>query len=67
MALKDRSEKELEERIKKLEKLIHDKGIGSGYLSRAEEVQRNLNLAVFFGGIAAVLGTATWLLYRSNK
>jgi len=64
MALKEKTKKELEEKVKQLESLIAEKGIGSDYLSRAERVQRDINLALILGATTAVLGITAWTLYR---
>lgn len=64
MDLKEKSRKELENRIDKLERIIAEKGIGSDYLSKAERVQRDLNLAVFLGGTAAALGLTAYAMYK---
>lgn len=64
MGLKEKSKKELEQRIDELEDLIANKGIGSDYLSKAERVQRDLNLAVVLGGAATVLGVTAYALYK---
>jgi len=64
MAIKEKTRKELEEKVKQLENLIAKKGIGSDYLSRAERVQRDINLALILGATTAVLGITAWTLYR---
>lgn len=64
MSLKKKSRKELEAKIKEIERLIHKKGVGSGYLSRAERIQRDVNLALILGGTAAILGAAAWSIYK---
>lgn len=64
MALKEKTQKELEEKIEKLENLIAEKGVGSDYLSRAERVQRDLNLALILGVTTAVLGVTAWTIYH---
>ncbi len=63
MDIKEKTRRELEKRIEKLEDLIATKGIGSEYLQRAERAQRNLNLAVFIGSAAAVIGITAWAIY----
>lgn len=64
MNLKEKSRKELQNRIDELEHLIAKKGIGSDYLSKAERVQRDLNLALFLGGTAAALGLTAYAIYQ---
>lgn len=64
MGIKEKSKKELEERVNKLERLIAKKGIGSDYLGKAERVQRDLNLALFIGTSAIVAGLTIWSIYH---
>ena len=64
MALKEKTQKELEEKLNKLENLIARKGIGSDYLNRAERVQRDINLALILGATTAVLGITAWSIFR---
>lgn len=64
MSIKEKSRKELEERVAKLERLIAKKGIGSDYLGKAERVQRDLNLALFIGTSAIVAGLTIWSIYH---
>ncbi|MEX0662651.1 MAG: hypothetical protein WEA58_14190 [Balneolaceae bacterium] len=64
MSLKKRTRDELENQIEELEDLIAQKGVGSDYLSKAERMQRDLNLALILGGIASVLGITAWSLYK---
>lgn len=54
--------KELERRIKRLENLIEEKGIGSSKLTQARKTQRNVNLAVFLGSLFTVAGLVAWVL-----
>lgn len=57
MKLKELSRKDLED-------LIAEKGIGSGYLKRAERIQRDLNLALLLGSAAILLGITAFTLYK---
>ncbi|WP_020401885.1 hypothetical protein [Gracilimonas tropica] len=66
MDLKKRSREELENKIEHLERLIAKKGVGSDYLSKAERIQRDLNLALILGGTAVLVGTAAWTLLSSR-
>lgn len=66
MSLKEKTIEELENKIERIERVIAKKGIGSDYLSKAEKIQRNLNLALFFGGITLVTGLTAWALLSSN-
>ncbi len=64
MDLKDKTRTELEEKVKKLEKLIETKGAGSQQLTRAKRVQRDINLALILGGVTIALGVTAWSLYK---
>ncbi|MCH2449032.1 MAG: hypothetical protein MK198_02685 [Gracilimonas sp.] len=64
MNLKKKTQEELQNKIKEIEDLIAEKGVGSDYLSKAERVQRDLNLALILGGTAAVLGATAWAIYK---
>jgi hypothetical protein len=66
MSLKNKTKKELENRINELEGVIAKKGIGSDYLSKAERIQRDLNLALILGGAAALVGVTAWTLFSSS-
>lgn len=67
MSLKDKTREELENKIAKLENIIARKGIGSEYLSRAERIQRDVNLALVLGGITVILGVTAWTLLRDSE
>lgn len=67
MGIKDKTRKGLEERVEKLERMIAKKGVGSDYLQKAERVQRNLNLALFLGTTAVVLGVTFWSVYHNSE
>ncbi len=67
MKLKEKSKEELENKIKELENIIAEKGVGSSYLSKAERVQRDLNLALILGGVTAILGITAWSLYKFKE
>lgn len=64
MSLKKKTQKELKDKINEIEDLIAEKGVGSEYLSKAERVQRDLNLALILGGTAVVLGATAWSIYK---
>ncbi|WP_018126564.1 hypothetical protein [Balneola vulgaris] len=66
MNLKERTRKELEEKIENLENIIAKRGLGSDYLAKAEKIQRDANLAIILGSVTAVLGIAAWSVFRSN-
>lgn len=57
MNLKDKSREELEQ-------IIAEKGIGSDYLSKAERIQRDVNLALMLGAATAFLGLTAFTLYK---
>ena len=61
MNLKQRTKEELESKIHELEDFISKKGVGSGYLAKAERAQRNLNISLFFGMTLTVAGLFFWL------
>lgn len=63
MNIKEKTRKELELRVEKLENLIAKKGVGSDYLEKAERVQRDLNLALVIGGTAVFLGLTALSVY----
>lgn len=67
MILKNKTKKELEQRVENLENIIARKGLGSGYLKKAERIQRDLNLALLLGSTAVFLGITTWMLYKKRN
>ncbi len=67
MKATEKTRKELEKRVEKLERLIAKKGIGSDYLGKAERVQRNLNIALFVGTTAVVAGIVIWSASRFGE
>lgn len=56
--------KEFEERLKRIEDLIEDKGVGSRPLNKVKSVQRNVNIGMAVGSLLAVAGLTVWLLNR---
>ncbi|MAO64360.1 MAG: hypothetical protein CL666_05120 [Balneola sp.] len=66
MDLKNKSKKELQQKVNELENLIAKKGVGSSYLSKAERIQRDVNLALILGGAATLVGAAAWTLLKSR-
>ena len=67
MSLKNKTKKELQSRVEELEGIIAKKGVGSDYLSKAERIQRDLNLALILGGAAALVGVTAWTLFNSKE
>lgn len=64
--IKEKTLKELENKVNDLENFISKRGIGSSYLSRAEKIQRNLNISLFVGGVAIVGGIVAYTLLNSD-
>lgn len=62
MEIKEKIKSELEGRVQHLENIIEEKGLGSRQLKKAKNVQRNVNLAVFVGGLIAIAGITFWAL-----
>lgn len=67
MNIKERTGIELEKRIKKLEGLIAEKGVGSSYRRRVDRIQRDVNLALILGASSAILGLGVWAILKSRK
>lgn len=67
MSIKNKTKKELEQKIEELEETISKHGIGSDYLSKAERIQRDVNLALMLGGAATLVGVTAWTLFKSSK
>lgn len=55
---------EFEERFKKLENFIEEKGIGSKQLNKARDVQKKTNAAIFLGSVITLAGIAIWALNK---
>ncbi|NGP77864.1 hypothetical protein G3570_14545 [Balneolaceae bacterium YR4-1] len=66
MGIKDKTRKELEERVRELENIIAHKGVGSSYLQKAERIQRDINIALLLGATTAVVGLTAWAVYKSR-
>lgn len=67
MDIQNKAKAELENRIQKIEHLIAEKGVGSSYLHRAKKTQRNINLAIFVGGIITIAGLTAWAMSSSES
>lgn len=66
MKVKEKAREELENRMNKLEKMVTQKGVGSHYLQKAERVQKNVNIGLAVGLIAATAGLLLWATSDSD-
>lgn len=64
MDIAEKTRREIDKNVDKLENLIAQNGIGADYLQKAERVQRNLNLALLTGSMAVLLGLTAWTVYH---
>ena len=64
MNTKEKTVNEIEKRLNKIERLIAEKGVGSDYLSRAERIQRDINIALFAGSVGLIAGVSVWAWYK---
>ncbi|TVR29035.1 MAG: hypothetical protein EA412_00980 [Chitinophagaceae bacterium] len=64
MNLKEKTQKELEEKVEALENLIARRGVGSDYLEKAERIQRDLNIALVLGTATVILGVTALAVYK---
>ncbi|MCX2742764.1 hypothetical protein OO013_02740 [Mangrovivirga sp. M17] len=67
MDIKNKAKDELEKRIHEIENYIAKRGVGSGYLNKAQRIQRNLNLALAVGAVVTIAGIATWALLSNHE
>jgi hypothetical protein len=58
---------EFEDRVKKLENYIEEKGLGSRQLYKAKKVQRTMNTIVFLGGLLTIAGIAIWQIGKDKE
>ena len=65
MEFTEKVKEELEGRIKYLENLIEEKGIGSKQLKKARKTQRNVYLAILAGSLITVAGIIIWVVSNS--
>lgn len=64
MDIAEKTRREIDKSVDKLENLIAKNGIGADYLQKAERVQRNLNLVLLTGSMAVLLGLTAWTVYH---
>mgnify|MGYP006273712979 FL=1 len=64
MDTKEKTAREIERRLHKIERLIAEKGVGSEYLGRAERIQRDLNIALFAASVGVVAGLSIWAYFQ---
>lgn len=64
--LKEKALNELQTKIHDVESFIAKNGLGSSYLSRAEKIQRNINVGLFIGGVAFIGGLVAYTLLKSH-
>lgn len=67
MSLKEKTISEVENRIEKIEHAIAKNGVGSNYLSKAERVQRDVNIGLALGGLTLIAGATAWALLSSKE
>lgn len=67
MDIKERTRKELVERIQALEGIIARKGVGAGYRQKIDRIQRDVNIALMLGVTSAILGLTIWAVTKSRK
>jgi len=67
MSLKEKTIQEVESRIEGIERAIAKNGVGSDYLSKAERIQRDLNIGLVLGGFAVIAGATAWALLSNKK
>ena len=63
--MKNKTIEKLERRVGELEDLISRKGVGADYVKKAQRVQRDVNLGLILGTVAAA-GLASWILLSSS-
>lgn len=66
MSIKEKALNEVETRIEKIERAIAKNGVGSNYLSKAERIQRDVNIGLALGGIALIAGATAWALLSKS-
>lgn len=66
MSIKEKTLEQLESKIENIEQFISENGIGSGYLSKAEQVQRDVNLGLAVAGFVGLAGLSVWAIMRNS-
>lgn len=66
MSIKQKTIEQLESKIEEVEDFISEKGIGSKYLSKAERMQRDVNLGLAVTGFIGLAGLSAWAIMRSS-
>lgn len=66
MSIKEKTIEQLESKIENIENFISENGIGSKYLSRAEQVQRDVNLGLAVTGFIGLAGLTAWAVMKSS-
>ena len=64
MSIKEEALNKLESKIENIEQYISENGVGSKYLSKAEHIQRDINLGLAIGGFVGILGLSAWAIMR---
>ncbi|WP_319271523.1 hypothetical protein [uncultured Draconibacterium sp.] len=67
MEFTEKIKTELEGKIKELEDLIAERGVGSKQLRKARRTQRNVNFAIIVGSLITVAGVAAWAMSSSSR
>ncbi len=66
MSIKEKTIEKLESKIEDIENFISENGVGSKYLSKAERVQRDVNLGLAVTGFIGLAGLSAWAIMRSS-
>jgi hypothetical protein len=66
MSIKEKTIEQLESKIEDIENFISENGVGSKYLSKAERVQRDVNLGLAVTGFIGLAGLSAWAIMRSS-
>lgn len=65
MSIKEEALNKLESKIENIEQYISENGVGSKYLSKAENIQRDINLGLAISGFVGLLGLSVWAIMRN--